>query len=163
MKSSTGLRFLRPYLCENLVVSRKTAYLRFFNSTQCMANLPPKAKTAEWGQVAEEHNRPLSRILTYKSHDVKERVEELASSTALDYPRIKYTHPGMTCRDFCHQYLTTQPQVLFDGSVGQTLHGMNQQIFYLLTFFYNDEQHWSVLLSGLKNRIMAITNAFVHL
>lgn len=96
MSSSTGLRFLRPYLVtKELPPAARSAYLRFFSSsrTRCVHNTAADVKVAVGKFQSTE--LPL---------EVKERIDELKNAGALQWPRIQGDKHILRIEDFNKQY-----------------------------------------------------------
>ncbi|KAF4624409.1 hypothetical protein G7Y89_g13763 [Cudoniella acicularis] len=98
MNSPVGFRFLRPYLCKDLPVSRGAAYVRFFNRTRCVAT--PSLPFEEPARVAQN---------IQKAPRTDQRVEKLRATEALEWPRIGSNKEALSIADFCKRYTKLQP------------------------------------------------------
>jgi lysyl-tRNA synthetase class 2 len=89
MNSSSGLRFLRPYLHSDVAAVRKSVYIRFFNTTRCLAKIIHKDPT--------EREEPPARGQT--------RSDELKNADALRWPRIRRDKHYMYALEFSQKYV----------------------------------------------------------
>ena len=103
MSSLTGLRFLRPYLQQDLPVVRRAAYLRFFSTTR--SGLSSKQKKAQ-----DEPGPKINKV-AIKS-DVQGRIEELQKAMRLDWPMIRSSPHAMTLLDYSQKYHGMNPSEL---------------------------------------------------
>lgn len=96
MSASPGLRFLRPYLCKDLAVSQKNAYLRFFSSSR---RLEKKAfqTVSSYGHDVAEDKENLKR-------NTNDRITKLEKANALNWPRIQNDKKSMTLGDYNTKY-----------------------------------------------------------
>ncbi|KAK0128161.1 hypothetical protein ONS95_000142 [Cadophora gregata] len=98
MSSLTGLRFLRPYLQQDVPVVRHAAYLRFFSTSRsCLAATKKKRNLEGVGPK-----------VTTKS-DVQGRLDELRVNEKLDWPRLTSNRHAMTTSDFIVKYRDMKP------------------------------------------------------
>ncbi|KAH7403163.1 hypothetical protein BKA64DRAFT_668464 [Cadophora sp. MPI-SDFR-AT-0126] len=102
MSSLTGLRFLRPYLQQDLPVVRHAAYLRFFSTSRCLLSTRKKA---------QEEAGPKRNKVAAKS-DVQGRIEELQKAMKLEWPRIASNPHAMTLLDYTVKYGDMKPSEL---------------------------------------------------
>lgn len=102
MNSSTGLRFLRPYLCkqQDLPALTRTAYLRFFSSSQSYRAVTRKTATNDIGKSQQKSST---------KSDVAERIAELQEARKLGWPRIQSCADAMTVQDFKAKYIAMKP------------------------------------------------------
>ena len=116
MSANSGLRFLRPYLFTELPVTKKSAYIRFYNSTRRLANNSlARPETA----LANNETGDVKTSLKHKSTpgrgqikdaktlaqlkprpEVKQRIEELEKTKALVYPRIEKANNVLTVAEY---------------------------------------------------------------
>ncbi len=94
----TGLRFLRPYLCKDVTVARKLAYLRFFSLTR-----PSRALRTRNMKNLSKVGVPLEDGVEFHG-GINERMEELKAANALEWPRIKRSPMAMTTKEFLVRY-----------------------------------------------------------
>lgn len=103
MSSLTGLRFLRPYLQQDLPVVRHAAYLRFFSTTRsCLSSKQKKAQD----EPGIKRNK-----VAIKS-DVQGRIEELQKAMRLEWPMITNSPHAMTLLDYTLKYHDMNPSEL---------------------------------------------------
>lgn len=103
MSSLTGLRFLRPYLQQDLPVVRHAAYLRFFSTTRsCLSSKQKKAQD----EPGIKRNK-----VAIKS-DVQGRIEELQKAMRLEWPMITSSPHAMTLLDYTLKYHDMNPSEL---------------------------------------------------
>ncbi|KAL2063726.1 hypothetical protein VTL71DRAFT_5531 [Oculimacula yallundae] len=103
MNTTTGLRFLRPYLQQDLPALRRTAYLRFFSSSQpCCAASTKKPKQRK----VRGAFRPFVPT-TGNTSDVSTRLEELSLAEELNWPRIQHSEHALTVSEFVTKYAST--------------------------------------------------------
>ncbi|KAH9215195.1 hypothetical protein DL95DRAFT_435709 [Leptodontidium sp. 2 PMI_412] len=100
MNSTTGLRFLRPYLQQDLPALKRTAYLRFFSSSRSCLYLRNSEKRAV---APHSHNKRAMKS------DVQGRIEELKKVQKLEWPRIKSDKDAMTLVEFTAKYIGMKP------------------------------------------------------
>lgn len=100
MNSSTGLRFLRPYLQKDLPAATKTAYLRFFSTSRalCHENTAVKA--------ISDHPSRLKEVRA----ELQERIVELKNAGALQWPRIQKDKTTLRISTFSKKYSYLQPK-----------------------------------------------------
>ncbi|CZT51901.1 related to lysyl-tRNA synthetase (lysine--tRNA ligase) [Rhynchosporium secalis] len=103
MTTNNGLRFLRPYLQQDLPALRRTAYLRFFSSSQSCRESVSKSRRAE-----KSVYKPFLPKHPHSS-DVEKRLEELELAKSLDWPRIQQSEHAMTLLEFKKYSNTIQP------------------------------------------------------
>jgi lysyl-tRNA synthetase, class II len=96
MSTSPGLRFLRPYLCKDLAVSRKHAYLRFFSTTRCLEKKAYQ-KIDSYGHDVSKGNNNLKR-------NTNDRITKLESANALIWPRLQNDVKSMTLAEYNTKY-----------------------------------------------------------
>jgi hypothetical protein len=99
MPSTTGLQFLRPYLSKDISISRKSIYIRFFNTTRCHASRragEAPRKTLKNAQASVEINKDRGPI--------EERIKELEKGNALRYPRIQSQPLTLTVAEYRLRY-----------------------------------------------------------
>ena len=114
--SLTGLRFLRPYLCKDLQITHKSAYIRFFNST-CQNYAGAKKKQRIRKPEFKDQNE-----IEFRG-DVAGRIEALKNLNSLEWPRIQNSELALTCMEFAQKYKDMKPgQTLSDDLV--VLRGM---------------------------------------
>jgi len=107
--SLTGLRFLRPYLCKDLQITHRSAYIRFFNSTT-RRNIRKASDLRD--PVIKDQQK-----IEFRG-DVAGRIEILKQKDALDWPRIQRSSLAVTCREYVQKYKKIKPgQVLNDEFV----------------------------------------------
>jgi lysyl-tRNA synthetase class 2 len=117
MSTLSGLRFLRPYLLNEVAVSRRSAYTRFFNSSRCLARELNKSGVVR--KIGEKEINNESEHLS----GVQERIQELDKAQALQWPRIKDVGNAMRISEFAEKYKNIQnSEIVNDGYV--TLRGM---------------------------------------
>lgn len=108
MNSTTGLRFLRPYLSKDVPVKQKSIYIRFFNSTRCLAE--PGTSGPHWPATPASKlklpktskNKPVENIKDQAP--VELRIKELENARALNYSRIKSIGYVLTIEEYQHRY-----------------------------------------------------------
>jgi hypothetical protein len=98
----TGLPFLRPYLCKDLQITHKSAYIRFFNST--CRNYAKASKKSPIRRPEYKDQQPIE----FRG-DVAGRIELLKKRDALKWPRINASAKAITCREFLEKYNHLQP------------------------------------------------------
>lgn len=104
--SNSCLQFLRPYLSPSLPATKKSIYIRFFNTTRCLARIVPSSqeyrgdavhfgrkKSSKWSAEIDKDRAP-----------IEARIEELRKGGALGYPRIQAVPNTMTVWEFQRQY-----------------------------------------------------------
>jgi lysyl-tRNA synthetase class 2 len=96
MNCSSGLRFLRPYLATDVPVTRKSIYIRFFNTTQCRKD---KINTKRFANRSANLKKFVNDRVP-----VELRIQELEGSRQLKYPRIKSMSRTLTVEDFKKKY-----------------------------------------------------------
>jgi len=126
------LRFLRPYLCEDLLGSRTPAYARFFNSSR-------PAHGGKGSRVAKRLDPKKSATGLSDRHDIKERLRKLDGTKALLYPRIQSNKDAITCREFNERYNSssrsskqTQTKPISSAEISTqflTIRGTQQMLF----------------------------------
>jgi len=115
MNVSTGMKFLRPYLCKDVHITKKSIYLRFYHNTKCMAEKSPEApsSTVDISGVKAGSNisliNPLSDNQTVLKGEkqrisVRNRIEVLERAKALSYPRIEQDADALTLKEFGEKY-----------------------------------------------------------
>jgi len=103
MNTISGLRFLRPYLCKDLRIKSKSAYLRFSTSAGCCLDLPsPSRPSINPDRTAEELRDDESDIKLRRA--VALRTQDLREANALVYPRIQPHSWALTFREFQKKY-----------------------------------------------------------
>jgi hypothetical protein len=100
--SLPNLRFLRPYLHDNLPAVRSAAYARFSSS-----------KTKSLGEeVLLSPYKPLGGYRPTKAAhfkgDVQGRMREMKAANALDWPRVRSDPSALTVREFANRYKEMQ-------------------------------------------------------
>ena len=100
MNTSPGLRFLRPYLCKDLAVSQKLAYLRFFTTTRC---LEKKAY-----QKIDSYGHDVSKGKDNLKRNTNDRITKLESANALKWPRIQNDVKSLTLTEYNTKYRRLQ-------------------------------------------------------
>ncbi|TVY13853.1 Lysine--tRNA ligase, partial [Lachnellula arida] len=103
MTPSSGLRFLRPYLCKDLAVSRKHAYLRFFSSTRCLGKKSFQ-KIDSYGHDVLKGKDGLKR-------NTNDRITKLEGANALKWPRIQNDMNSLTLTEYNEKYRRLQAGV----------------------------------------------------
>jgi len=101
MTISPGLRFLRPYLCKDLAVSQKHAYLRFFSSTRCLGKKAYQKIDSYGHDVSKGGGEALKR-------NTNDRITKLESANALKWPRIQNDVNGLTLTEYNEKYKRLQ-------------------------------------------------------
>lgn len=100
MTTSPGLRFLRPYLCKDLAVSRKHAYLRFFSSSRCLGKKAYQ-KIDSYGHDVSPGKENLKR-------NTNDRITRLEIANALKWPRIQNEMSTLTLSEYNEKYRRLQ-------------------------------------------------------
>ncbi|TVY49833.1 Lysine--tRNA ligase, partial [Lachnellula occidentalis] len=100
MTISPGLRFLRPYLCKDLAVSQKHAYLRFFSSTRCLGK---KAY-----QKIDSYGHDVSNGKVNLKRNTNDRITKLEIANALKWPRIQNEVNTLTLSEYNEKYKRLQ-------------------------------------------------------
>jgi lysyl-tRNA synthetase, class II len=106
MNSTTGLRFLRPSLHNDLSSARKAAYLRFFSTSRSLLGMgaaPRKARNLN------AIGQPIHDGIEFRG-SIKDRIAELKAAKALKWPRIKSDKDAMTIDAFLRKYADLQPK-----------------------------------------------------
>jgi lysyl-tRNA synthetase class 2 len=101
MNSTTGLRFLRPCLHNDLSAVRKAAYLRWFSTSRSLLN--PAAATPKIQNVRRVRTPPT--VGGESRAQVQERIAELKDAGALEWPRIKSDKEAMRVGEFIEKYM----------------------------------------------------------
>src|SRR4051812_48771172 len=96
MNTTPGLRFLRPYLQQDLPALKRTAYLRFFSSSQSCRSQLTKVKVRAVAQPYRHKHSPKS--------DVQGRIDELEKARKLEWPRLQRNRDAMTLLEFTAKY-----------------------------------------------------------
>ena len=121
MNKNTGLKFLRPYLCKDIHITKKSVYVRFYHNTKCMAGKAAEAPSsmAEESKLAAGPNLPPTLLPSIAQSDsktvirgsgekqrisVNERIEVLKRAKALSYPRIERDNDALTLKEFSELY-----------------------------------------------------------
>jgi len=108
---------------------RKAAYLQFYHAARGYVHpsLPGGGSILHSVQEAAgdiletneipDHGSKRQDHITYKgrTEDVRNRMEHLSASGALEYPRIKPSQTIMTCENFRQQYALLKPDESRDG------------------------------------------------
>lgn len=104
--STSSLQFLRPYLSPSLPATRKSIYIRFFNTTRCLARTVPPAQAKRNVAVRGGKRKRLQwqAEINKDRAPVENRIEELRQGEALGYPRFQATPNTMTILEFQQQY-----------------------------------------------------------
>lgn len=130
---STGLKFLRPYLCKDINITKKSVYVRFYHNTKCMAGKAADAtiSTAEESRVTAGSPILPATILSDSKTvlrgekqriSVNERIEALQHAKALSYPRIERDQDALTIKEFEQQYNSLEANNLLHN-VSRTVRG----------------------------------------
>ncbi|TVY42447.1 Lysine--tRNA ligase [Lachnellula subtilissima] len=101
MTISPGLRFLRPYLCKDLAVSPKHAYLRFFSSTRCLGKKAFQKIDSYGHDVSKGGGEALKR-------NTNDRITKLESANALKWPRVQNDVNALTLTEYNEKYKRLQ-------------------------------------------------------
>ncbi|KAG9243313.1 hypothetical protein BJ878DRAFT_511449 [Calycina marina] len=107
MNKTTGLRFLRPYLYQEVVITRQSAYVRFYCVAAPATNAlgyessiaAPKNKQLRDGEMSKQKKLPRLKEQE-KTARIRERIEKLKKHNELEYPRLENTEDVMTVADF---------------------------------------------------------------
>jgi lysyl-tRNA synthetase class 2 len=102
MNSSSGLRFLRPYLHNEITVSSKAAYIRFFNSTRCLSSVSNSSPV----KPASVHHGNVEVAVPFQ---VQERMKELKSVGALAWPRMQRDSNAVSIHTFIEEFSHLKP------------------------------------------------------
>lgn len=128
-------RFLRPHVQKQreLSPSLRIAYLHFYSASKSLCNLATH-KTASATKVQEVHTEEADKFdnksvrLEHTAsttsrqppghpsrrrkgrEDVEQRVNELRTSNALEYPRIRPDRRALTCSEFRSRYSVLKPE-----------------------------------------------------
>jgi hypothetical protein len=101
MSGRSGLRFLCPYLLKDISVSRRSIYVRFFNTTRCLSNVtsfqnpgPGRLRKRVVGAVGINEDRG----------PIEERIRELEEGRALGYPRIQRLPHSLSLLEYQRRY-----------------------------------------------------------
>ena len=103
MPSSTGLRFLRPYLSKDIPITRKFIYIRFFNTTRCLADPDPRKVLGALKHTSIER-KPFDVEINDDRAPIEARIKELEKGNALRYPRIQRLPHTLTVEEYRRQY-----------------------------------------------------------
>jgi lysyl-tRNA synthetase class 2 len=106
MNSTTGLRFLRPSLHNDLSSARKAAYLRFFSTSRSLLGMgaaPRKPRNLN------AIGQPIHAGIEFRG-SIKGRIEELKAAKMLNWPRIKSDKDAMTIDAYLHKYVDLRPK-----------------------------------------------------
>jgi hypothetical protein len=106
MPSTTGLRFLRPYLSEYVPATRKPIYVRFFHSTRCQAIGSPKKlpQRYEPGKARSPKHSHIAAEIDKDRANIDARIKELKKDRALNYPRLKSVPNTMSVKEYQRKY-----------------------------------------------------------
>lgn len=103
MNSTTGLRFLRPCLHNDLSPVRKAAYLRFFSTSRTVLATKDFVYKPRRVRNLNAYKHPISAGIEFRG-EVQERIEELHAAKALEWPRIKSEKEVMRIEEFLAKY-----------------------------------------------------------
>ena len=104
MNSTTGLRFLRPYLSPDVPVTRKAIYIRFFNTTRCLAKPSPRQFPAAMSLKKKRQNTIRTVEINKDRAPIEARIKELEAGKALGYPRIRSVPNTLTVVEYQRRY-----------------------------------------------------------
>ncbi|RDL33139.1 Class II aaRS and biotin synthetase [Venustampulla echinocandica] len=100
MSSASGLRFLRPYLCKDLNVSRNAAYIRFFSQTRCLKVFEGKQRRLKKDPASKASKASKASAIG----DTNDRIEKLKAVGALRWPRIEGDALAVSIPEFHRRY-----------------------------------------------------------
>jgi lysyl-tRNA synthetase, class II len=101
MNPTTGLRFLRPCLHNDLSAARKAAYIRWFSTSRSLLN--SAAATHKTQNVSTVGTPPT--VGAESRAQVQERIAELKDAGALEWPRIKSDKEAMRVGEYIEKYI----------------------------------------------------------
>ena len=106
MPSTTGLRFLRPYLSQDVPATRKAIYIRFFHTSRCQATGSPKKfpERYESGKSRSPKHPHIAVEIDKDRANIDARIKELEKGRALNYPRFKTVPNTMSVKDYQLKY-----------------------------------------------------------
>lgn len=144
MNAGTGLWFLRPHLCRDVSVVKRSAYIRFYNSTKCLARLAalPRGKgfnesCGSLGSRGYKSSLKLSLKAVRESalphdHQVAERIKALEGAEALKYPRIESSSDAVSIKEYHSRYKNIK------DSEKQTIHTVRGRLIsYFIMIIVN--------------------------
>ena len=105
MPSTGTLRFLRPYLSSEVLLARKSSYIRFFKSTRCLAESKGRSDDSR-APKSREKSKNTWRVLDANEDraSIEARIKELDNGNALSYPRVQRPRHAVTLEEYQRRY-----------------------------------------------------------
>jgi len=100
MSTSSGLRFLRPYLYKELSVPTNRAYLRFFSDTRCLNKKVRRSNPESDGHTVTKEKEKGAKL----KRNTNDRLTKLEYADALKWPRIQNDVKPMTVKEYATKY-----------------------------------------------------------